>query len=100
MRKPKKADPVIRKSGGNSNFGILFISMFPLQIALLDTQNSFTIMCNRGVAQWLSAPAWGAGGRRFKSDRPDLLIIPNIEPKITKLQNQESCSTGFVTLAG
>ena len=25
----------------------------------------------RGVAQTGSAPAWGAGGRRFKSSRPD-----------------------------
>ena len=25
----------------------------------------------RGVAQPGSAPAWGAGGRRFKSSRPD-----------------------------
>ena len=25
----------------------------------------------RGVAQPGSAPAWGAGGRRFKSARPD-----------------------------
>jgi hypothetical protein len=24
------------------------------------------------VAQWLSAPAWGAGGRPFKSGRPDI----------------------------
>ena len=28
----------------------------------------------RGVAQWISAPAWGAGGRPFKSDRPDLSL--------------------------
>ena len=27
----------------------------------------------RGVAQLGSAPAWGAGGRRFKSCRPDQL---------------------------
>jgi hypothetical protein len=25
----------------------------------------------RGVAQFGSVPAWGAGGRRFKSSRPD-----------------------------
>ena len=28
----------------------------------------------RGVAQPGSAPAWGAGGRRFKSSRPDQLF--------------------------
>ena len=28
-------------------------------------------MNSRGVAQLGSAPAWGAGGRRFKSSRPD-----------------------------
>tara|TARA_B110000503_G_scaffold70279_1_gene109386 strand:+ start:36 stop:239 length:204 start_codon:yes stop_codon:yes gene_type:complete len=29
----------------------------------------------RGVAQLGSAPAWGAGGRRFKSCRPDQLFL-------------------------
>ena len=40
--------------------------------AMLDTRAQVAIMNLRGVAQWLSAPAWGAGGRRFKSDRPDI----------------------------
>src|SRR5690349_8125386 len=31
---------------------------------------------SRGVAQPGSAPAWGAGGRRFKSCRPDQLEAP------------------------
>lgn len=29
----------------------------------------------RGVAQPGSAPAWGAGGRRFESSRPDHLLL-------------------------
>src|SRR5690606_12278599 len=29
----------------------------------------------RGVAQPGSAPAWGAGGRRFKSSRPDQFVV-------------------------
>ena len=29
----------------------------------------------RGVAQPGSAPAWGAGGRRFKSCRPDQMVV-------------------------
>jgi len=28
----------------------------------------------RGVAQPGSVPAWGAGGRRFKSSRPDQIF--------------------------
>ena len=40
----------------------------------------------RGVAQWISAPAWGAGGRPFKSDRPDLFYSANvISPTLIKL---------------
>ena len=30
---------------------------------------------NRGVAQPGSAPAWGAGGPRFKSGRPDHILV-------------------------
>ena len=32
---------------------------------------SVILSCFRGVAQPGSVPAWGAGGRRFKSSRPD-----------------------------
>ncbi len=38
-------------------------------------QYIFHITLHRGVAQPGSAPAWGAGGRRFESSRPDQIIV-------------------------
>ena len=38
-------------------------------------------MLGRGVAQLGSAPAWGAGGRRFESSRPDQFPLVNRLPK-------------------
>ena len=37
----------------------------------IETDCGFVMMFSRDVAQLGSAPAWGAGGRRFKSSRPD-----------------------------
>ena len=35
-------------------------------------------LCRRGVAQPGSVLAWGASGRRFKSSRPDQLVLQYI----------------------
>ena len=35
----------------------------------------------RGVAQPGSAPALGAGGRRFKSSRPEKLVLLKVDAK-------------------
>ncbi|MBN2620838.1 hypothetical protein JXB22_07080, partial [candidate division WOR-3 bacterium] len=36
--------------------------------------------------QWISAPAWGAGGRPFKSGRPDFRCAPNSKQLISKFE--------------
>ena len=54
---------------------ILFFTVVKVSRQLRDVFEylSFQILpsCRRGVAQLGSAPALGAGGRRFKSCRPD-----------------------------
>jgi hypothetical protein len=41
------------------------------KIILILRSKSGKISQCRGVAQHGSVPAWGVGGRRFESDRPD-----------------------------
>src|SRR5258705_13509050 len=47
----------------------------------------------RGVAQPGSAPAWGAGGRRFKSSRPD--HFPSVGRLWTIARPQEPCLRSY-----
>ena len=48
----------------------------PTYVTLLSTSVKHPI-ANRGVAQPGSAPEWGSGGRRFKSDHPDHRLKAN-----------------------
>ena len=50
---------------------------------------------SRGVAQTGSAPAWGAGGRWFKSTRPDQFLGIN-SPLAT---NQGAAFLGFTVIS-
>ena len=36
---------------------------------------SYIFTASGRSAAWFSAPAWGAGGRRFKSRRPDIFLL-------------------------
>src|SRR5450432_2183115 len=48
------------------------------------------MVSRRGVAQPGSAPAWGAGGRRFKSSRPDHYLF-----EWTQARHQEPCPCSY-----